>query len=176
MATCNALRLAFAAGSTATAFTALVPTRTKPSGDGVFDLLKGPTNATDGAVPSYLKITPCGTDGNNDTFDLRVYGWNAFDNTGLVWVPSLLLDISVVLGNIAATPVGTGMFLADTITVNDGPADATLLRVSADSQEDIPGAYIVLHTQGSQLIQFDSDLVGAQEAVTANALWRPFEL
>ena len=178
MATCAPYRLAFTApGSVATAFTAFTPTTIRPSGSGVHDLLGLDGNSLTGNVPSYLKIVPCGTDGNNDTFDLRVYGWGAINNgASPIWIPTLLADLSVVLGNIAATPVGTGQFLADTITLNDGPATATFLTVTVDPQEDIPAAYIVLHTQGSHLIQFDSDLAGGQEGVAANALWKPVSL
>lgn len=172
MATCHPYVKALETSSTSTSFTALTPTTTKPSGAGIFDLLNG---GFSGNVPSWLQLQPYGTDGNNDTFDFRLYGYSEVRGSATkVYVPQLLIDVSVVLGNIAATDLGAGNFLADTLTINDGAIDG-LFRNHIDCQEDLP-ASVIVHTRGCRFIRFDWDLAGAQEAATMNCLWRPLEI
>jgi hypothetical protein len=160
---------ALSTASTATSFTAQVPTTTEPSGAGVHNLLSPAT----GGVPEYLVLLPFGTNGDNDTFDFRVWGWNKTNEATPVYIPQLLVDVSVVLGNIAAS-LGSNSFLADTLTVNDGAADNGPWSSKIDSQEDL-ACSIIIHTRGCQYIKFDWDLAGAQEGVTMNCLWRPLD-
>src|SRR5688572_24642912 len=122
MATACKFRASLTTSSTATSFTAQTPTATVPTGDGVFDLWSQSLGwATGCYVPNWLQLNPYGTNGDNDTFDFRVYGYS--EGPSGVYIPQLLIDVSVVLGNIAATAIAANTFLADTVTVNDGPID-----------------------------------------------------
>lgn len=178
-ATALPFRHALTTNSTSTGFTAKVPTLTKPSGSGVHDLLSDSNTLHVGRyVPSYLLLMPYAKDGNNDTFDMRLYAWNRTNDADPVWVPQLLIDLSVVVGDIAASATGSPLasgYLADTLTVNDGGADNGLWQRIADTQEDMP-ATIIVHTRGAELIEFDWDLAGGQEAVSMNCLFRPIDL
>lgn len=173
-------RYALAANATSTSFTDYNATSTEPSGVGVIDLLSASLGVGAGLhVPRYLQLIPFGTDGANDTFDMRVYGYNATVPTDLVtdtalYIPQLLLDVSVVLGARTFSDHAANTFLADTLTVNDGAADNAAWRSLIDCQEDMV-ASVLIHTRGCRYIRFDFDLVGAQEAVSMNCLWRPMD-
>lgn len=166
------LQKALATNSTSTDFTAQTPTATEPTGVGVFDLLARPYGHSV-YVPSWLQIIPFGTDGNDDTFDFRVYGYSKTTDATPLYIPQLLIDVSVVLGNIAATAIAANTFMADTLTINDGPIDG-LFRSHIDCQEDM-GASLLIHTRGCRYIKFDWDLSGAQAAASMNAYWRSIE-
>lgn len=169
---CLPFQTALATASTATSFAALIPTATEPSGAGVFDLASESLGLGGNTyVPSHLQLLPFGTNGNNDTFDFRLYGWSKVAGSTL-YIPQLLIDVSVILGNIDGSAIGTNVFLADTLTVNDGPADSSIWRSLIDCQEDLP-ASVVVHTRGCRWIQFDWDLAGGQEAASMNCYWRP---
>lgn len=163
-------RYALATNSTATAFVAQTPTTTEPSGVGIFDLTKPDHGGFELGVPEYIQLIPFGTNGNNDTFDMRLWGISKIASAD-IWVPQLLVDLSVVLGDIAASDIAANTFLADTLTVNDGAADNGPWRSIIDAQEDLV-ASIMVHTRGCRYIKFDWDLAGGQEAVSMNCLWR----
>lgn len=172
MATAHKFRSALATSSTATAFTAQTPTATEPTGDGVFDLLDSDLGWGGGVnVPSWLQLVPYGTNGDNDTFDFRVWGYS--EGPSGVYIPQILLDVSVVLGNIAATGLGANNFLADTLTVNDGAADNGFVSLVSGA-EDL-ASHVLVHTKGCRYIKFDWDLAGAQEGVSMNCLLRPVD-
>lgn len=181
MVTTRPFRYALATNSTSTGFTAYNSTTTEPTGTGVIDL-GGETLSVGNRemVPKYLQLIPFGTDGNNDTFDMRVYGYNptiansALVSTGKIYIPQLLLDVSVVLGARTFSDHAADTFLADTLTVNDGAADNAEWRSLIDCQEDMV-ASVLIHTRGCRYIRFDFDLVGAQEATSMNCLWRPMD-
>jgi hypothetical protein len=158
---------ALATNSTATGFAAKIPKATEPSGDGIHNLQIKPHGLTSGG-PGYLQLVPMGTDGDNDTFDMRVYGWRRVHDATL-WVPFLLADISVVLGNISGAAVGTGVFMADTITLNDGVPAGVFSGLNS-AAEDLT-SFLVVHTMGAQYIEFDFDLTGGQEGVAMNCLF-----
>lgn len=174
-------RYALATNSTSTAFTAQNATSTEPSGTGIIDL--GETSNGVGNpqfVPTYLQLIPFGTAADNKTFDMRVYGYSATVPTDLVtdtalYIPQLLLDVSVVLSAITFSDHAASTFLADTLTVNDGAADNGIWRSLIDCQEDMV-ASVLIHTRGCRYIKFDWDLAGASEATSMNCLWRPVEL
>lgn len=177
--TCLPFRYALATNSVATSFTAQNATATEPTGVGVFDLGAEPYGNRN-AVPSYLQLIPFGTDGADDTFDMRVYGYSETVPTDLVtdtklYIPQLLLDVSVVLGARTFSDHAANTLLADTLTVNDGAADNGPWRSLIDCQEDMV-ASIIVATRGCRYIKFDWDLVGAQEAVSMNCLWRALDL
>jgi hypothetical protein len=169
-AQCHPLRRALTTNSAATSFTNLTPTSTEPTGDGVFDLFNRDLGlATDTYIPKFINLIPFGTNGNDDTFDMRLWGWkqvikSAGNDDDAVWVPFMLADLSIVLGNIAATAIGADHLMADTITVNEG-------TVEEISTADDTVASILVHLRGASKFQFSFDLAGAQEATGANCYW-----
>lgn len=175
MAVCLPFRKALTTNSTSTSFTAQNTTTTEPTGDGVINLLSGAVGWGGGYnVPSYVLLMPFGTNGNNDTFDMRVYGYNKTNDTTPIYVPVLLLDISVVLCAITATDIAADTFLADSITLNDGFASSPQWLHIQNHAEDL-AACVILHTMGCQYLKFDFDLAGGQEAASMNCLIRPVE-
>jgi len=169
---------ALATNSTSTGFTNFNVATTEPSGAGIIKFNSyGIGNSEN--VPKYVQLIPFGTDGSNDTFDMRVYGYSpTLANSGLVtktamWIPQLLLDVSVVLGARTFSGHADNTVLADTLTVNGGPADNAEWRSLIDCQEDLV-ASVLVHTRGCPIICFDWDLSGGQEAVSMNCLWRAF--
>lgn len=172
-------RYALAANSTSTAFTDFNVATTEPSGAGVIKFNSfGLGNSEN--VPRYVQLIPFGTNGANDTFDMRVYGYSptladsSLVTTTAMWVPQLLLDLSVVLGARTFSGHAADTFLADTLTVNDGAADNAEWRSLIDCQEDMV-ASVLVHTRGCPIIRFDWDLAGAQEAASMNCLWRAMD-
>lgn len=164
---------ALTTNSTSTAFTAQNATTTEPSGTGKFDLFSTLYRGQNG-VPEWLKLIPFGTNGADDTFDMRVYGWNATDAATPIYVPQLLADVSVVLSAITFTPYAADTFLADAITVNDGSADNGPWQSVISPAEDLV-ASIIIPTRGCRYISFDWDLAGAQEGASMNCLWMPLD-
>lgn len=168
-------RKALSTNSTSTGFTAQVTTTTEPTGTGVLDLLSESLGWGAGAVvPTYVQLIPFGTDGANDTFDMRLWGFHKIAPGTAIYVPELLIDISVILGAATATDIAANTLLADTITVNDGAADNGPWRSFVDAQEDLV-ASVLVHTKGCRYLKFDWDLAGGQEAASMNCLIRPFE-
>lgn len=167
MATLSPFFKALAASSTATSFGSKTLVTTEPSGAGTHNLQGVPYGLTSEG-PGYLHLIPYGTDGENDTFDMRVYGWRKVSGI-TAWAPYLIVDISIILGNLAADGLGTGNFLADSITLNDGIPAGPFSGILNNS-EDLSGG-ILVHTLGAQYITFDWDLAGGQEAVSMNCLF-----
>lgn len=167
-------RKALSTNSMSTAFSDFNSTITEPSGDGIFDLLSASVGVGGGAVvPSYLQLIPFGTAADDKTFDMRLYGYSATNDATKIYIPQLLLDISVTLCARTATNIAANTFFADTITVNDGAADNGPWRSLVDCQENMV-ASVAVHTKGVRYIRFDWDLAGAAEAESMNCLWRPF--
>lgn len=176
MALCVPFKKALTANSTSTGFTAQNTTTTEPSGSGVINLLDTATGFGGGhQVPSYVLLIPYGTNGDNDTFDMRVYGYNRIEGATPIYVPILLLDVSLILCAITATDIAADTFLVDSVTLNDGFASSPQWLHIQNHAEDL-AAGIVLHTLGCQYLKWDFDLVGAQEAASMNCLVRPFTL
>lgn len=154
-----------------------VPTTTKPSGAGIIDLFDGDYGlATNTYMPKFVQLQPYGTDANDEQFEMRVLGWSKTAGdigniTAESWVPQLLVKVTVTMGNIAAAIYGTNHFLADTIVVDKGDGDASVISPADDTP-----ASILLHTRGCELLQFDFSLTTAlTEGVAANCLWRAFD-
>jgi hypothetical protein len=160
------LRLAKETNSTATAFTAKIPVVTKPSGDGVHNLFDPNYGYATGTwTPDYIQIIPFGTNGDGDTFDARLWGWSKVYSEEL-WVPQLIAEMSIVLGNISGAAIAANTFLADSITVDIGTTSGLI-----QTANDTP-ASVLFHVRGCDLLEFDFDLAGAQEGVSMNAYWR----
>ncbi len=180
MLTINPLRKAITSNSTSTGFTAKIPTTTAlvttiasgSSATGKYDLLDtalGFTHLAD-HTSRFLQIIPFATDGENDTFSMRVWGWDKTNDTTPVYVPQLLAQFAVTLGSISGTAVAANTVMADTIVLTYGDSTTPLVSPANDLS-----ASVILHTRGCRYIEFDWDLSGAQEAVSMNAFWRPFD-
>lgn len=170
-ATCHPLRKALATNSTASSFASKAPTLTKPSGAGVFDLYDINLGlALNTQVPQYIFLQPYGGNSNDETFDIRLYGWNTLQDKGVadhgLWVPVLLVEANVTLGNIAATDLGANMLISDTLVIVKGDT------VTVSPANNTP-AFIKLNMLGAQLIEFDFDLTGTGDA--ANCLWKALD-
>lgn len=166
--TCSAfqMRRALENNSTATAFTAKIPTATEPSGVGVIDVFSAAYGfGGDTYSPDYIQVIPFGTNGADDTFDMRIWGWSKVVGADL-WIPQLIADLSVTLGSISGSAIAANTFLADTIVVNAGTSSGVI------STADDTSASGMFHLRGCSLLEFDFDLAGAQEAVSMNAYWR----
>ena len=153
--------------STDTAFSGKTPTATKPSGGGVIDFLSADVGESIGdQIPDFIVVKPYGTDANNETFDMRVWGWS-LNRSQSIWEPILIIEANVTLGNISvARPAGgTTYYDADTIVEAKGDTDT----VRTVSPANDLSAYMVIDPIGSQMLEFTFDLTGA---AAANALYR----
>lgn len=170
----NVFRKALATNATSTSFTAQNATTTEPTGVGVFDL-GGLPYGNPVFVPTCLQLVPFGTAADNKTFDMRLWGFSPTSDSTPIYIPQLLLDISVTLCAITATPIAANTFLADTIVVNKGPADNAEWRSLISNANDTV-ASVLIHTRGCRYIKFDFDAdAGAAASTDCNCLWRPTE-
>lgn len=166
--TCYPLRKALSVASTNNGFAAKIPTTTKPAASStravvnLYDATYG--IATDTFVPQYIQLVPYGTNANDETHNLRLWGWSKTTDTTPVWVPQLILDLSVTLGNIDASALESSAFMADTITVNVGGDEATKISSAGDTP-----ASILTHLRGCELFEIEFD-IGTGDA--GNCLWR----
>lgn len=166
----RSFRLAQTANATATSFTAKTPSATKPSGTGIIDLMDTSLGLHQtGYVSRYAQLVPFGENADNETFDMQLWGWSkAILASSTLWVPQLLVEVNVVLGNIAATALGTDHFLADTITIAKGDTDAPEISPA----NNYVGS-ILVHLRGCELLEFEFDAdAGASASAGANCLYR----
>lgn len=175
MLTLNRLRKAITTNSAATSFTAKIPTttaKTTNAATGVYDLLDTTLGFTHLAEKTsrFLQIIPYGTNGDNDTFNMRVWGWDKTDDATAVYIPQLLAQLAVVLGSIDGAAIAANTYMADTITLTYGDSTSPIISPANDLS-----ASIILHVRGCRFIEFDWDLAGAQEGTGMNAFWRPFD-
>lgn len=174
MLTVNPFRRALTTDSTSTAFTAKIPKTTEPVtslASGVYDLLDGTLGLHLGQAASrFLELVPFGTNANNNTFNMRVWGWSKFVAATPLYIPTLLLELNIVLGSIDASAIAASTFLADTITISKGDTNAPVISPGNDTP-----ASIAVHTRGCRYLEFDWDLAGASEATSMNAFWRLFD-
>lgn len=169
----NPLRKAFAANSTSADFTAKIPTSTKPTGTGVFDLCDSQYGVgTNGLVPQFLQLIPFGGNSNNETFSLRVWGWSQVVNQTALYIPQLLVELAVTFGSIDGTAIATNMLMADTLVVTYGATDEKTLGTTVISPANDVSASALVHLRGCQFIEFDVDLTGTGDA--GNVYWRAF--
>lgn len=169
-ATSYPLRKALSSNSTASAFTAKIPVATEPSGSGVFDLFDADLGlATNTYVPSSIELIPFGTDANNETFDMRLWGWTKVHLSSL-WIPQLLAEFNVTLGNIDGSAIAASHFMMDTIALVDGSAETT--RVDLVSTANDTTGSVSVNLRGVRYIEFDFDSAGASPAAAMNCYWR----
>lgn len=158
------------------------PTATEPSGTGVIDLLDPDLGWGSGTkVPSYLEVVFFGAGTDTQTFDCRVTGFNAaigaIDDlpldTAPVYVGTILADVTAALGPTTgcdATAIAASNLMADTLTLNEGPAEGAFVSVISTG-DDTP-ASLLLHTRGNRYLSFKFDMTGA---TSGNALVRPVD-
>jgi hypothetical protein len=173
-ATANPYRPAFSTNATATSFTAKSGTATKPVAsfaNGIHDLFTD--QAQHYSVPRFIDLQPFGTAANNNTFDMQLWGWSrTYDtptfSTSPIWIPRLLIELNVVLGNVTFTYLSATQQLADTLTIAKGDADSPIISPANDY-----AASILVHLRGSELIEFEFDAdAGASASTGANCLWK----
>jgi len=161
------LRKAFTSNQTTNGFDTLIPKITEPSGDGVFDLWSRALGVgIDGHIPRYIDLIPYGTNADNETHNLRLWIWSKVVGEEL-WIPELLLQLAVTLGNIDGSVIGTGVLMADTIAITYGDTAAPSTTNAADLT-----ASILCHLRGCRYIQFDTD-IGTGDAL--NCFWRTMD-
>lgn len=172
-------RPALATNATGTTYTVRNTTTTEPSGAGVFDLFDIAVGVGGrGTIPEWLQLVPFGTAADNKTFAMRLTGYNATIPTAslaAIYIPQLLLDISVTLCGITATDIAASTFLADTIAVNSGGSDGGGFRslINAVTNSADTPASVLVHTRGCRYIRFDFDAdAGASASTDCNCLWR----
>ncbi len=174
MLTINPLRRARTTNSTSTGFTAKIPTTTEPITSltgGVNDLLDPTLSLHLGQAASrFLEILPFGTAANNNTFDMRVWGWSKTIDATPLYIPKLLLQLNIVLGNVDGSAIASNTFFADQITIAYGDTNAPVISTANDTP-----ASIIVHTRGSRYIEFDWDLAGISEGTNMNAYWHVFD-
>lgn len=168
--TVHIFRKARTTNSAATAFTAKIPTATAlatSAANGIYDLLDRSLGiATASRVPKYIILQPFGTNGDGDTFDMRLWGWSETDVTTGLYIPQLLVQLNIVLSTASGAAIAADTYMADTITVAKGVADTTI------STDNNTSASVRVDIKGCRFIEFDFDLAGAQEATGMNCWWR----
>ena len=160
--------------STATAaFSGKTPTTTKPSGDAVIDMLNDDTGLSIGRrIPEMLYLLPYGTDANNKTFNMRVWGWSVdfTDPDSQIWIPQLLIQVNCTLGNISFSDKGASHFLVDTIAETTDNVSATTVSPTGDL-----AGHIRLPLLGAELVEFEFTTNGeVSPAAAMNCLFKPF--
>lgn len=167
--TSQVLRKALSANSTASSFTVNIPTTTKPSGDGVFDLLSSTYGLHQSNVLSkFVQLIPYGIGSDTQTFSMRLWGWSQTNDSPKVWIPQLLVELActITTGTDFAGLVASN-YGVDAITVAAGDAETALVSPANNMQ----GSALV-HLRGCELIEFDFDMTGA---TSGNCLWRAMD-
>jgi hypothetical protein len=167
-------RKALATSTSSTSFTAKIPTATKPTASttrAVIDLYDASMGiATSPSVPKYVFLQPYATAADNVTLDVRLWGWNkTADIATNLWVPTLIAQLAVVVGNIDGSAFEANAFMADTITATYGYGTSHATAISSPAgTTNLQGGFLT-HVLGSELLEFDFD-VGT--ATLANCLWK----
>lgn len=153
--------------STASAFAAVADVIATPTaGSGYIDLKSGRN-----AVPNTVLLKFYGTDADNETGSVRVYGVRQItdpDSAVQQWTPVLLFEGAFTLSaltGIATGPVLNTQFYADTITRTTGVENVADQIVSPTSDEP---AHLLLDTKGHRWLYVEL-IVGT--AASVNALW-----
>jgi hypothetical protein len=144
-----------------------VPTTTKPTGNGVVDILGNDPHwswATDGIhVPDELLVYIYGTDAANETAFVRIWGWQLCEDVDGLYVPILLSQLNATLGACTATGLVTSGLAHDLASIAGGQG------TEHTDDGDMPG-YSVIKLHGCGMLEFDWNL---GTAASANALLKP---
>jgi hypothetical protein len=146
--------------STATAFSALVPTTTKPAKSATRTVIDFTEQSVRDA--GTLCVAPYGGNDNNDTFSVKVTGWKrgvprqSATLTKDLWVSFLIAElactISSSLPGVAGQDVVATEFFCDTISLTTGIA--TVIQGTAD----VDTAWFQVDAGGWELIEITGDL------------------
>jgi hypothetical protein len=137
------------------AIAAQVPTITRPT-TGVINM--GTTNTQERA--NLIELLCFGTDGDNETGQYVVIGWEtagkttAAQGSNLVYVPHHIVTITATLsssipGISGWTPNGASDYFADTIAYTSGDSTAKLVLGVSDKS----AASVLIDPTGSQIVQ-----------------------
>jgi hypothetical protein len=176
---CNSIqvwpyRKALATATTNTTFSAKIPTATKPAASttrAVIDLYDASLGiATSPRVPKYVFLQPYATAADNVTLDMRLWGWNkTADIATNLWVPTLIAQLALIVGNIDGSAIEASALMADTLTATYGYGTSIVTAINSPAgTTNLTGGFLT-HILGSELLEFDFD-VGT--ATAANCLWR----
>lgn len=189
MQTTSPLSKAFDVNTTSSAFTSIIPTITEPVGvnpgevgSGIFNL----SPSKRGSVPDNVLVSFFGAGSDNDTFDVRLWGWDRIgsDPSTTLWVPRILATftctVSQMVGIAGAKVINTDRFV-DTLVVNaiapqpfmpgvsETPAAEYIGTIKVFSPANNFRAYAVVPLNGCEKLQFDFDMTGA---TSGNSLFR----
>jgi hypothetical protein len=155
----------FSANQTGAIPSALVPTTTEPTGDGVFSL---PTLYNSVSSFGSLIFYGAGTAGN--TGSAQVYLWQKIND---LWIPTLLLDLVVTLGSAVGiagqSVVATDKFV-NTIAANNPPTTTNAKDIQSPATTS-GIAKVDFDITGAMKIQV---LVGNTSTTNLNALFKTF--
>lgn len=183
----SALQKAFGTNTTEASFASIVPTLTEPVavnigevGSGIFNLVPGGF----GKVPDAVLVGFFGAGSDNDTFDVRLWGWDRIGSVTVEWIPRPLASFSCTVSG--TTGVAGGAIvntdrIVDTIVVNaiapqpfipgvDASAAAITrgtIRIMSPANNMMAWAFVPVY--GCEKIQFDFDMTGA---TNGNAVFR----
>lgn len=176
--TANRFRKAMSTDATTAlfgSFTAKIPTLTEPthntltlgsSANGKYNLFDTVLGiATVNSMPRYIQLMPYGVGANNNTFDMRLWGWSVTMDTVPVYIPQLLLELNVTLGNIDGTVIAANAFLADTIAIAKGDTTSPIISPANDTP-----ASVLAHCRGCRYLEWDFDSTSSSPAM--NCWWR----
>jgi hypothetical protein len=154
---------------------AVVPVHTEPglggdAGDATSDVFKNLVNqgiSSKGGV----QITPIGTDTDDQTFNLRVYGWKAVHRgkSDAIWVPINLCEVLCTLGattGVDGTIIPAAYLFCDTIALVTGNPN---ISIDINSPADDTIANFIIGLKGAQKLQLRFGISGGT-AVSMNAL------
>lgn len=139
--------------STDTSFSQKLPTTTEPTGEGIFE-----------PEHNLTLLMPYGTDGENETFDMRVYGWTQINS---LWIPARVFSVTctlaaLTLDGVAGEVVDDDDIFCDTIASLVGDSDVKLV-----SNGDSDVSYLIFDHGGFRKLEIDFDRV---TAASCNAL------
>lgn len=143
-------RRALTTSITSTSYAAVTSTSTRPSGDGVFDIVANTLRA-----PDLIKVIPIGTATNNQTGGIRVVGWQLF---GDVWQSMTLGDWDVTFSSScpgvsgSATQADTEL-AADTIVPTAAFTAAEGIAFQTISPANDTCGHILVDRKGCPIIQ-----------------------
>lgn len=166
-------RLARSVNQTSASFVSKVPTTTEPKGDAGTatgaSVIELSNNGMCG--PSAAKIVPFGTTTNDNTFNVRVIGWERLPYpSGLdLWVPTTLAEVTATLGTspgVDGTLVTSSNLFADTLVLVTGNANVSM-EIISPANDTI--AHFIVSLKGSMKLELSFSIAGGT-ATDMNAL------
>lgn len=165
MKQCSRWQKILSANSTSANYPSRVPTVTKPTGSGVFEI----TNQL-GWAPDELEFIFFGTDAANETLKAMLLGWERVAD-GTLWLPNPLWEVTATLGTqtgVAASDILNTDLIADTITLTTGYTAGQGIILNSPANDRM--ANIKSELRGYSLFEviFDRN----SSSASANGAWR----